>query len=215
MLGLFSALMLAPIASQAAVVNVVTGFGDVYSATPALHSGAILDTATNFLWLDATETVGRSVADVSAKLGPGGEFAGFQIATEAQINTLFVNAGLTLTQNVAPGSVAEIAAVASFIAIYGDTAPASCIACQAPADFDGVSLWYADPFNTPGAVSQVAAFNPIDDKEERQPRRRALISRHRRTDRPHWVGQAPSIRHTRDARTCGGMGMRGAWAFLQ
>lgn len=152
------ALVLTPIASRAAVVN-----ADSHALTPAGHPGAILDTGTNFLWLDATETVGRSVADVSSQLGPGGEFAGFQVATEAQVNTLFVNAGLPLTENVVPGSNAEIAAVASFIAIYGDTAPASCTACQASADFDGVSLWYADPFNTPGAESQVAAFNPVDE----------------------------------------------------
>lgn len=68
--------------------------------TPAGHPDAIFDSTTNLLWLDATETQNRALADVQSELGVGGEFAGWQSATRSQIHQLFTNANLAIT---APG----------------------------------------------------------------------------------------------------------------
>lgn len=45
-------------------------------------------------WLDLTETAGRSFFDVLAETERGGEFAGFRIATAAEVEQLFLNAGI-------------------------------------------------------------------------------------------------------------------------
>ncbi len=70
---------------------------DGHPLCPASHSGAILDLSTAKLWLDVTETIGRSYNDIKGKLGTGGEFAGWRVATEPEIRQLFVNFGLPLT----------------------------------------------------------------------------------------------------------------------
>lgn len=53
-----------------------------------------LDTGTGLKWLDVTTSLGRSVADVSGQLGPGGDFEGFRFAATSEILTLFGNAGV-------------------------------------------------------------------------------------------------------------------------
>ena len=57
-------------------------------------SSITLDDETGFEWLDLTKTQNRSVADVAAQLGPGGEFQGFSYATSTDIFQLFTNAGI-------------------------------------------------------------------------------------------------------------------------
>lgn len=44
-------------------------------------------------WLDISVTSGLSFNEVLAQLGPGGTFAGWQIASSAQIEDLWTSAG--------------------------------------------------------------------------------------------------------------------------
>ena len=52
------------------------------------------DTETGIDWLDLTLTTSRSVTDITAQLGAGGEFEGFRYATTADIATLWTHAGI-------------------------------------------------------------------------------------------------------------------------
>jgi FIMAH domain-containing protein len=65
------------------------------------------DSDTNLAWLDLTHTVGRSYDDVASKLGAGQEFEGFRYATENEVLSFFLNAGIpqvpgSATPNIAP-----------------------------------------------------------------------------------------------------------------
>lgn len=109
-----------------------------HPATSPAHPGAILDTATRLLWLDATETVDRSVADVESELGDGGEFEGWQLATRDQLHELFVNFGLQIT-SPPTGTVEDAdlqARVQEFVGIYGQTITDSFLL--------GTDLWHAN-----------------------------------------------------------------------
>ena len=48
---------------------------------------SVLDYQTGIEYLRLSESVGRSIDDVSANFGPGGDFEGWRLATEAEINT--------------------------------------------------------------------------------------------------------------------------------
>ena len=53
-----------------------------YGNADVIDNGAsIIDTVTGLEWLDLTSTVNLSFNSVSAQLGPGGAFAGYQYAT--------------------------------------------------------------------------------------------------------------------------------------
>jgi probable HAF family extracellular repeat protein len=52
------------------------------------------DTATGLQWLDLTASFNRSVSDVASQLGVGGDYQGFQYATESEVRTLFSNADI-------------------------------------------------------------------------------------------------------------------------
>lgn len=56
------------------------------------------DTATGLEWLDFTATLGRSMDEVTAGMGPGGEFAGYRYATAAEVTTLYADAGIFAAQ---------------------------------------------------------------------------------------------------------------------
>lgn len=60
------------------------------------------DTETGIDWLDLTLTTNRSVVDITAQLGPGGEFEGFRYATSADITTLWTHAGIVDITIVGP-----------------------------------------------------------------------------------------------------------------
>lgn len=111
--------------------------------TPPGHHGAILDEATGLLWLDATETVGRSLADVQSELGAGGEFEGFDLASRNQIHELFDDAGLPIT-SPGPGWATDAgvrADVMAFVAIYGQMSVSG-------SQF-GMNLWHANTLDDP------------------------------------------------------------------
>ena len=52
------------------------------------------DAATGLEWLDLTETLAQSFEQVSAELGPGDSFEGFSTASTADVEVLFMNAGI-------------------------------------------------------------------------------------------------------------------------
>ena len=67
----------------------------VVSDWQAAGDGAItFDTATGLQWLDLDASFNRSVTDVTAQLGAGGDFEGFRYASEMEVRTLFVDAGI-------------------------------------------------------------------------------------------------------------------------
>ncbi|WP_417534567.1 DUF4214 domain-containing protein [Marinobacterium stanieri] len=53
------------------------------------------DTTTGLDWLDLTITRGRSYNDISSNLGTGQEFDGWRYATDAEVQQLWKNLGLT------------------------------------------------------------------------------------------------------------------------
>lgn len=127
------------IAAQGAVVD-----ADGQPQTPPAHPGAILDTTTTLLWLDATETQNRSLADVQSELGIGGQFEGWQVATRGQIHQLFVDADIPLTGSAYVTDAIARQRVQDFVDIYGqtDTSPS----------LPGTHLWHANTFDSPGTI---------------------------------------------------------------
>jgi len=101
--------------SSAAVVN-----ADGDPLTPPLHPGAVLDTTTGLLWLDSYEGIFRSYNDVSNKLDPGGEFAGYRYATLAELGVLWKDFGLTDVSGGLIGT-ANTTAMQGLLSIWGHT----------------------------------------------------------------------------------------------
>lgn len=73
------------------------------------------DTDTGFGWLDVEETVGRAANDVTANLGPGGEFEGFRFAVEDEVLDLFRNAGIPDVPDRSAANIAPAQALMDFI----------------------------------------------------------------------------------------------------
>ncbi len=62
---------------------------------PVFGAGSITrDTATGLDWLDVPISQGRTFLDVAGEFGSGGDFEGFRHATEAEFQSLVVNAGI-------------------------------------------------------------------------------------------------------------------------
>ena len=59
-----------------------------------------VDPATGLEWLDITETAGRSYTDVSNRFGAGQRFEGWRYANDAEVETLFANAGIPLGSTI-------------------------------------------------------------------------------------------------------------------
>lgn len=81
------------------LLPVLTG-GVLLSASMGANAAIIdqgihtLDTDTNLLWLDMSETYGISFADVASALVPGEAFDAYRLATNAEVTTLIGNFGL-------------------------------------------------------------------------------------------------------------------------
>jgi hypothetical protein len=124
---------------------------DGHPATSAPHPGAILDTATGLLWLDATETDGRSLADVSDKLGSEAEFDGWRLATRDEVLELFLNAGLFWTSHTSNPPFTDewredsdlVSSVMDFVGIYGMTQPSDFCGAM------GMNVWHANTHDDP------------------------------------------------------------------
>jgi len=65
-----------------------------------------IDTASGLEWLDLTETVNRSYADVASQFGVGGELEGWRHATTSELNTLAANAGFPTPYDLQPVTTA-------------------------------------------------------------------------------------------------------------
>lgn len=84
--GLLSVFAFASSSAHASLVSMDTAFG-IGSAT--------LDTATNLLWLDLNQSGSFSYNQlVNTELQAGGKFAGFQLASSAQVDTLVTDSGI-------------------------------------------------------------------------------------------------------------------------
>lgn len=83
----FAALLLGASGVQANLIS-------VDYASPGDH-GITRDTATGLDWLDLPLTYGYSVAAVPSLTAAGGSYPGFRLATAAEFDTLYANAGLT------------------------------------------------------------------------------------------------------------------------
>jgi hypothetical protein len=148
-------LLLTPLASTAAVVN-----ADGHPATSAAHPGAILDEASGLLWLDATATDGRSLADVSGKLGPGAEFDGWRLATRDELLQLFLNAGLYWTSHTSNPPFTDewredsdlVSDVMDFVGIYGMTQPNDFCGAM------GMNVWHANTHDDPDVYASEATL---------------------------------------------------------
>jgi hypothetical protein len=71
-------------------------WGELQSRDSEYGPGTITrDTVGGLDWLDLTLTKNRSVDDITAQLGVGGEFEGFRYATTAEITALWTEAGIT------------------------------------------------------------------------------------------------------------------------
>ena len=86
---------------------------------PIFGVGAFtLDTTTGLEWLDVNLSTNRSVNDVSATLGAGGDFAGLRYAVPNEVYGLFVAAGIP---DVPGRSTANFAPAQALMDLIGHT----------------------------------------------------------------------------------------------
>jgi len=84
---------------------------------PGLHTRAVLDETTGFLWSDMEETNGYSLNVMLLSIGPGGAFEGWLMADLAQAEQLLINAGIPFPTNE-PGINGTNQAIMDFVDIY-------------------------------------------------------------------------------------------------
>lgn len=95
---------------------------------PFFGPGSVtLDTATDLLWLDMTHTDPNSNSlykydYVSSQFGPGGDFEGFRYATQAEVFTMFSNAGIPVVPGNSPSNEAPILALIDLIGTASSSA---------------------------------------------------------------------------------------------
>jgi hypothetical protein len=81
------------------------------------------DSDTGLHWLDLTLSAGLSHTEILQELGPGGTFDGFELATEAEVAELFVNAGIDVSaqalDDFVPQNYAPIVALAALVGQLG------------------------------------------------------------------------------------------------
>ncbi|HYN24947.1 MAG TPA: hypothetical protein VES69_07865, partial [Pyrinomonadaceae bacterium] len=97
-----------------------------------------LDDTTGLEWLDLTQTDALSFNDVSAQLGPGGNFESFRFATLSEVNAFLAAFGLpptNCTPGNCPGDPSLNAAVTQFHNLVGLTF--SDVNCTRSAGYTG------------------------------------------------------------------------------
>ena len=114
--GLFSAL-LGVLAVSASVSVSATLMSENSAYGPDTLT---LDTSTNLEWLDLTLSTDLSINQVNALLGPGQQFAGFTLASNAQITTLFTDGGETPPVDISQAA-SDLANVNNLISLLGMT----------------------------------------------------------------------------------------------
>lgn len=114
-LWLLVAVLAVPRGAAAALSSESSSFG----ADTITH-----DSATDFRWLDLTLSAGLSHTELLQELSPGGMFEGYQLATQAQVSELFVNAGIDVSapalDEFVPQNYAPIVALAALVGQLGD-----------------------------------------------------------------------------------------------
>jgi hypothetical protein len=105
-------------ASLLALVGVRAGEAVLISA----GGGSLtVDTETSLAWLDLTLSVNMSLNEVSAELGPGGDFEGFRYATQAEVAQLFQHAGFPAPNVSGAASGFNSALVLALLDLVGAT----------------------------------------------------------------------------------------------
>jgi hypothetical protein len=80
-----------------------------------------IDSDTGLQWLDWSYTANRSYNDVSSLLGDGSEFEGFRYATEAEMRTLYTNAGAVFIAQIDGSDLGNIPALELLVDLFGET----------------------------------------------------------------------------------------------
>ena len=80
-----------------------------------------IDSDTGLRWLDWSYTANRSYNDVFSELGDGGEFEGFRYATEAEMRTLYANAGAVFIPPIDGFDPGNIPALLLLSDLFGHT----------------------------------------------------------------------------------------------
>jgi hypothetical protein len=112
-------------ASLLALLGVRSGEAVLISTNDPVHGlGSLtVDTETSLAWLDLTLSENRSFNEVSAELGPGGDFEGFRYATQAEVAQLFLNAGFPAPNASGAASGFNSALVLALLELVGTTDP--------------------------------------------------------------------------------------------
>lgn len=106
-----------PASCLAGGVSVLLSENSPFGADTITH-----DTATGLFWLDLTESTSSSYTQILNATGPGGSFDGYRLATDAEIQHLFVDAGIDLgpgTSDFVPQNYAPIVALAALMGQLG------------------------------------------------------------------------------------------------
>lgn len=80
------------------------------------------DPNTGLQWLDLTESTGYSKSQMQTELQPGGDFAGYRFATDAEIRQLFINAGIYVgagSDQFIAVNYAPIVQLSAFLGVLG------------------------------------------------------------------------------------------------
>ncbi|HSJ96574.1 MAG TPA: hypothetical protein VLC53_05865, partial [Myxococcota bacterium] len=79
------------------------------------------DTETGLRWLDLTESIIHSYAAILTGFDAGGEFEGYRFATDEEVATLWVNAGIdTTVRSFVPQNYDPVVALAELVGQTGD-----------------------------------------------------------------------------------------------
>lgn len=82
-----------------------------------------VDTDQNLVWLDLTESTGRSYNDVASQFGTGGDFEGWRHATTSEVTTMFSNAGFSSSYISSPATPQMLTLVNLFGPTFTTTGP--------------------------------------------------------------------------------------------
>jgi hypothetical protein len=153
------------------------------------------DTETGLRWLDITESRARSYETILAALEPAGEFEGYRFATEEEVTTLFVNAGIdTSTEEFVLQNFAPVVALAALVGQTGANGN-----CGTDCTFLLGQAWYDSGFPIPefpfiatlGWFDNSAPLNPALPQGEVGRARFGSTSANASGIRGAWLVQVP------------------------
>jgi len=195
-----------PAACLAGALSVLVSENSPFGADTITH-----DTATGLRWLDLTESISYSRSQILLETGPGGTFEGYRLATDAEIQPLFVDAGIDLGPGTfdqfVPQNYAPIAALAALVGQLGTNGNCG----------NGCTFFYTQgftaelpPFQNTAAVSGFAWFDnsaPLSQSYPQAPIGRVSFGGGgdpgASPDRGSWLVQAPEPTRTALAGAAG------------